>query len=196
MIRDKGNIETDSHITAMIGLKGSDGQVKGILCVQRQMDVLAAERNTFLNKVALALVGLLLLVIVGQALYLHRVLLRPLNLITEEAARFSEENTAAEHKLRESIRNKDEIGALAESIDRMEEQIEDYITDITQITADRERISTELSLATRIQAAFIPHLFPPSPTGLSSPSTPPWTRPRRWAAISTTSSSSIRIIWV
>ena len=163
LIRDKGNIETDSHITAMIGLKGSDGQVKAILCVQRQMAVLTAERNTFLDNVALALIALMLLVIVGQALYLHRVLLRPLNLITEEAARFSEENTAADHKLRESIRNKDEIGALAESIDRMEEQIEDYITDITQITADRERISTELSLATRIQAAFIPHLFPPFP---------------------------------
>ncbi len=163
VIRDKGNIETGSHITAMIGLKGSDGQVKGILCVQRQMDVLAAERNTFLNKVAIALVGLLLLVIAGQAVYLHRVLLRPLNLITEEAARFSRENRAAAHKLREVIRNKDEIGQLADSVDRMEEQIETYITDITQITAERERISTELSLATRIQAAFIPHLFPPFP---------------------------------
>ncbi len=163
VIRDKGSIETDSHITAMIGLKGTDGQVKGILCVQRQMDVLAAERNTFLNKVALALVGLLLLVIAGQGVYLHRVLLRPLNLITEEAARFSRENTAAEHKLREAIRNKDEIGQLAQSIDRMEEQIETYITDITRITAERERISTELSLATRIQAAFVPHLFPPFP---------------------------------
>ena len=163
VIRDKGNIETDSHITAMIGLKGSDGQVKGILCVQRQMDVLAAERNIFLNKVAIALVGLLLLVIAGQAVYLHRVLLRPLNLITEEAARFSRENRAAAHKLREVIRNKDEIGQLADSVDRMEEQIETYIPDITRITAERERISTELSLATRIQAAFIPHLFPPFP---------------------------------
>ena len=163
VIRDKGNIETGSHITAMIGLKGSDGQVKGILCVQRQMDVLAAERNTFLNKVALALVGLLLLVIAGQGVYLHRVLLRPLNLVTEEAARFPRENRAAAQKLREVIRNKDEIGQLADSVDRMEEQIETYITDITQITAERERISTELSLATRIQAAFIPHLFPPFP---------------------------------
>ncbi len=163
VIRDKGNIETDSHITAMIGLKGADGQVKGILCVQRQMDVLAAERNTFLNKVALALVGLLLLVIVGQGVYLHRVLLRPLNLITEETARFSRENRAAAHKLRETIRNRDEIGQLAASIDHMEEQIDTYITDITRITAERERISTELSLATRIQAAFVPHLFPPFP---------------------------------
>ena len=163
VIRDKGYIETDSHITAMIGLKGSDGQVKGILCVQRQMDVLASVRSTFLSKVALVLVGLLLLVILGQGVYLHRVLLRPLNLITEEAARFSRENTAAEHKLQEAIHNKDEIGQLAASIDHMEEQIETYIADITQITAERERISTELSLATRIQAAFIPHLFPPFP---------------------------------
>ena len=163
VIRDKGNIETDSHITAMMGLKGSDGQVKGILCVQRQMDVLTGVRNTFLNKVALALIGLMLLVIIGQSVYLHRVLLRPLSLITEEAARFSAENRAAEHKLQESIRNRDEIGELAASVDRMEEQIETYIADITQITAERERISTELSLATRIQAAFIPHLFPPFP---------------------------------
>ena len=163
VIRDKGYIETDAHITAMIGLKGSDGQVKAILCVQRQMDALISVRNTFLHKIALALLGLVLLVIVGQAIYLHRVLLRPLNLITEEAARFSAENTAAEHKLQETIRNKDEIGLLAQSIDRMEEQIETYIADITQITAERERVSTELSLATRIQAAFIPHIFPPFP---------------------------------
>ena len=163
VIRDKGYIETDAHITAMIGIKGSDGQVKAILCVQRQMDALISVRNTFLHKIALVLLGLVLLVTVGQAIYLHRVLLRPLNLITEEAARFSAENTAAEHKLQETIRNKDEIGLLAQSIDRMEEQIETYIADITQITAERERVSTELSLATRIQAAFIPHIFPPFP---------------------------------
>ena len=163
VIRDKGNIETDSHITAMIGLLGSDGSVKGILCVQRQMDILAGTRNTFLNKIALAVVTLVLTVILGQSVYLHRVLLHPLNLITEEAARFSRENTAAEQKLQDVIRNKDEIGQLAKSIDTMEEQIETYISDITQITAERERINTELSLATRIQAAFVPHLFPPFP---------------------------------
>ena len=163
VIRDKGSIETGSHITAMIGLKGTDGQVKAILCVQRQMDTLRNERNTYLNKIALTVLGLVFLVIVGQSFYLHRVLLRPLTLITEEAARFSTENTANEHPLRETIRNRDEIGQLAGSIDRMEEQIETYITDITRITAERERISTELSLATRIQAAFVPHIFPPFP---------------------------------
>ena len=163
VIRDKGNIETDSHITAMIGLKGTDGSVKGILCVQRQMDILAGVRSTFLGKIVLAVAVLVLLVILGQSIYLHRVLLHPVNLITEEAARFSRENTASEQKLQNTIRNRDEIGQLAKSVDTMEEQIETYISDITQITAERERISTELSLATRIQAAFVPHRFPPFP---------------------------------
>ena len=163
VIRDKGSIETDSHITAMIGLRGSDGQVKAILCVQRQMDVLRSERNTYLNKIAAVLISLVLLVITGQSIYLHRVLLHPLSMVTEEAARFAEQNTANPHKLGETIRNRDEIGQLAASIDQMEEQIETYIGDITRITAERERISTELSLATRIQAAFVPHIFPPFP---------------------------------
>ena len=163
VIRDKGYIETDSHITAMIGLKGSDGQVKAILCVQRQMDVLASVRNTYIKKIAIVLISLALIVIGGQSVYLHRVLLHPLTLVTEEAARFSQENTANPQKLGETIRNRDEIGQLAASIDQMEEQIEMYIGDITRITAERERISTELSLATRIQAAFVPHIFPPFP---------------------------------
>ena len=163
VIRDKGYIETDSHITAMIGLKGSDDEVKAILCVQRQMDVLASVRNTYIKKIAAVLISLALIVIAGQSVYLHRVLLHPLTLVTEEAARFSRENTANPQKLGEVIRNKDEIGQLAASIDHMEEQIETYIGDITRITAERERISTELSLATRIQAAFVPHTFPPFP---------------------------------
>ena len=163
VIRDKGYIETDSHITAMIGLKGSDDEVKAILCVQRQMDVLASVRNTYIKKIAAVLISLALIVIAGQSVYLHRVLLHPLTLVTEEAARFSRENTANPQKLGEVIRNKDEIGQLAASIDHMEEQIETYIGDITRITAERERISTELTLATRIQAAFVPHTFPPFP---------------------------------
>ena len=163
VIRDKGYIETDPHITAMIGLKGSAGTVQGILCVQRQMDVLTGARKTFLHKVGVALVLLVLLVIAGQSTFLHRTLLQPLRLMSEEAVRFSRENVASGTKLRDSIRNRDEIGQLAESIDTMEEQLESYVENLTRITAERERISTELSLATRIQAAMLPTSFPAFP---------------------------------
>ena len=56
-----------------------------------------------------------------------------------------------------------EIGQLSEDVMLLTKEIDDYTKQIASITADRERISTELSLATRIQAAFIPHSFPPFP---------------------------------
>ncbi|MCR5150827.1 MAG: hypothetical protein K6B52_06340 [Clostridiales bacterium] len=45
VIRDKGYIETDSHITEIVPIVASTGEVKALLCVQRQMDVLAGVRN-------------------------------------------------------------------------------------------------------------------------------------------------------
>ena len=163
VIRDKGYIETDSHITAIVPLKDDEGQVRALLCVQKQLDVLFSARNTYIRRVALALGTLVLYVIIGQSIYLNQVFLSPIRQISEEATRFSEENVASERKLQDTIRNRDEIGQLAASIDRMEEQIQDYITDLTQITAEKERIITELALGTRIQMSMIPHSFPPFP---------------------------------
>ena len=41
--------------------------------------------------------------------------------------------------------------------------MKEYIQDIETITAERERISTELSVATRIQTSMLPTSFPPFP---------------------------------
>ena len=163
VVRDKGYIETDSHITLLVPLKDSEGNVKALMCVQRQMDVLTNMRKKFINRALLALVGLILLVLLGQSFFLHRTLLRPLKLISDEATRFSTENTVSETKLRHSIRNEDEIGTLADSIDRMEEEIQAYIENLTKATAEKERIVTELSLATKIQASMLPNTFPAFP---------------------------------
>jgi sigma-B regulation protein RsbU (phosphoserine phosphatase) len=104
-----------------------------------------------------------LLVLMTQGRYLERVFLTPVDAITKEASRFASENIPAEEKLSSRITNTDEIGILASSIDRMEEQITRYVENITSITAENERIGTELSLATRIQLSMLPHEFPPFP---------------------------------
>ena len=163
VIRDKGYIETDSHITLIVPLTASDGEVKALLCVQRQMEVLAGVRSKFLSHTAIALIGLIILTIIGQSFFLNHTLLRPLKLVSNEALRFSTENTMPDKKLGEIIRNKDEIGALAYSVDDMEERIHDYVDNLTKITAEKERINTELSLATRIQADMLPNIYPAFP---------------------------------
>ena len=163
VVRDKGYIETGSHITAMIPLKGSDGQTKAILCVQRQMDILTSVRRSFINKIVLTMLALSILVIVGQSIYLRKVLIAPLQRIKDEAARFAIENTAPEKRLSDTIRDRDEIWELAESIDLMETQVRDYVEDLTRVTAENERIGTELTLANRIQSEMLPNIFPAFP---------------------------------
>lgn len=163
VVRDKGYIETDKHITAMVPIRGSDNTVKAILCVQRQLDVLAKARAEFVRSILTVLIMLLTLVILGQSLYLHATLIDPLHKITNEAQRFAVENIRTGKKLSESIRTRDEIGQLAGSIDQMEERIQDYVEDITRITAERERMGAELTLAARIQENVLPNEFPAFP---------------------------------
>ncbi len=57
----------------------------------------------------------------------------------------------------------DETQTLANSFQSLTLRMKEYIRDIENITAERERISTELSLATRIQADMLPNIFPAYP---------------------------------
>lgn len=163
VIRDRGYIETDPHITAMVVLKDTEKKVQGILCVQYQMETIVGARNSFVKKVIITMILVALFVSIGQGIYLRRSLLKPLEIISKEASRFAAENVSTGTKLTEKIRNHDEIGQLAVSIDQMEEQIHDYVDRITNITAEKERMKTELSLAARIQADLLPGTFPAFP---------------------------------
>ena len=163
VIRDKGYIETEKHVTVMMPLVGSSGETRAIICVQVQMDELESARQTYVRNVVIALIILAAVVIVTQGLYLHFMLLMPVKKITEEASRFAQENVIKKDKLTKTIRNRDEIGLLAESIDSMETKIHNYVENITQITAEKEKISTELSLAARIQTDSLPNVFPAFP---------------------------------
>ena len=163
VIRDQGYIETDPHITAMIPLVGSDHQIKGILCVQRQMDTLIQQRNGFLFKVLCLLLAVAIILILIQSKYMKKFLLVPVKKITEEAVRFAGENTTNQWKLTDTIKNKDEIGKLASAIDQMEERTCDYMDDLTRITAEREKLRTEMTLASKIQAHVLPNKYPAFP---------------------------------
>ena len=163
VVRDRGYIETEPHITAMIPLKDSAGNTQAILCVQRQMDVLTEARNNYVRNIVLVLIILGSIVVVCQGVFLNHVCLRPVKEINKEASRFAKENTSSERKLTSIIHNRDEIGVLADSIDCMEERIVKYVDDLTTITAEKERIITELSLARKIQSNMLPNQFPPFP---------------------------------
>ena len=61
------------------------------------------------------------------------------------------------------IKTGDEIESLAISFNAMTERLKRHIANLTRVTADRERISTELNVARNIQVSMLPNIFPPFP---------------------------------
>ena len=50
----------------------------------------------------------------------------------------------------------DEIEALSDSFNFMMEELENYIANLSKVTAEKERIGTELDIARNIQASMLP----------------------------------------
>ena len=61
------------------------------------------------------------------------------------------------------VHSRNEIGRLSEDVSALAYEMDDYMGKIEQVSAERERIVTELSVASRIQAQMLPSEFPPFP---------------------------------
>ena len=57
----------------------------------------------------------------------------------------------------------DEVGALTASFKNMQLSLKEYITNLKETTAAKERMESELKIARTIQMSFLPKRFPPFP---------------------------------
>ena len=62
-----------------------------------------------------------------------------------------------------NIHTGDEIEALSESFEKMDEELKEYISLNEEITAEKKRIEAELDMASSIQASQLPNIFPAFP---------------------------------
>ena len=181
------------HITTLVPVRDSSGQVSSVLCIQRPASEFNEASLPYLKSVA---VSTILLApdrfLPGLRLFPPQPSMAPIRRVSDEATRFARENIKGEELGR--ISKFEELASLARSIDTMETDMASYIENLTAATAEG-RIGAELSLASKIQENSIPTAFLPSWTGRISTSTASWTRPGRWGATSTTSSSSTTTIW-
>ncbi len=75
----------------------------------------------------------------------------------------AEEISSGNLDYRAEIRSNDEVGDLAKSFNDMAASLKEYVNNLAHVTAEKERISAELDLATQIQADMLPRTFPPFP---------------------------------
>lgn len=132
------------------------------------------ERLVLVNHIYLV-VGIAINIIFGVTIlalwYVETKITTPIEMISKLVDEFAGQDHLGENdnkKLKEMCtsiqeRTKDEIGELAHDFNRMMSDIENYVLNIRTVTAEKERIGAELSIATQIQANMLPCIFPAFP---------------------------------
>ena len=143
-----------------------NGKYVVMMCVDEKLNSVVSITRIFVVQFVL-----LLLAITVLASYIGMKLMRkhtviPIRKMARAATAYGSEK---ERKLGErhfdnlNIETGNELQQLAEALNGMENDIEAYMTDLTHVTAEKERIETELSLAAKIQQSMLIEEFPVFP---------------------------------
>ncbi len=88
-------------------------------------------------------------------------IVKPLNTMKKRISDMGEENLV--FNMEDTYRTGDEIEILADSFSRLSKKTVDYVEQVRTVTAEKERISSELQMAAAIQSSMLPHIFPSFP---------------------------------
>ncbi len=149
-------------------LLDKDGQVVCNIGVDMNLQFLFSRLGIF----ALQLMAILLimtLIIHAVSIHYAKKSLQPIEEITAVADRFTENFQKQDALPAEGIyKNVDggfivEFNKLVTALQTLEDGLHNYMDQLNAATRERERISTELTLATAIQLHMLPNIFPPFP---------------------------------
>ncbi len=107
------------------------------------------------------LIGIVAAIVITAAVFVSTRIVKPLAAITKRVQSLGGDNL--QFKMEDEYRTGDEIQVLAESFAMLSGKTLEYIDQVKKVTAEKERIGAELSLATRIQADMLPNVYPAFP---------------------------------
>ena len=149
------------HMTTMVPVKNSEGEVTALLCIQRPIREMVDAIMPYMIMIFIGVALIEILVCILTSRFISKSIIAPVEKVSKEASRFAKENTKSE-PLGE-ISRYDVLKNLAGSIDFMETEMTNYIENLTAVTAERERLGAEISIAAQIQNDALPAVFPPFP---------------------------------
>ena len=141
-----------------------NGEKVGLLCSEISVDYVNSQIMS--NGLMQALVTALVLIAMTTILYLllRKRILERIVRIEKQINEYSDtKDPAVADKIIKNAGEMDEIGRLATSFGKMITALEDYMVNLQRVTAEKERIDADLSIATQIQADMLPQIFPAFP---------------------------------
>lgn len=154
--------------TGVLPLRNSAGKDVAVLAC----DISMHEMREVFNRYLFALIGtaLVIAIITILAMYkwLNNRVIDPIKRLETSSASFVASNRNAEnpedlHFDDPNIHTGDEMESLSNSLTDMFQDMKDYMTSLVSVTKEKERIGSELAVATKIQADMLPRIFPAFP---------------------------------
>lgn len=149
--------------SAYVAIMDSSGQPAALASVDISMDMIDEQINMFQRTTLIITLLVLALSIFAFYFYVRRILIRPLGKLHHAAIGLVENKMAGMEDFKVDVHTGDELQELADSFQYMVAELNEYIHNLSRITAEKERIGTELDVARHIQASMLPCVFPAFP---------------------------------
>ena len=149
-------------LTAYSPIYDSSGEPVALVGVDLSINGIIIKFNNYLG---LILTSILVVTAVGVVLLfrvIRRVVINPIEKLNSAVGSVVGELRGKE-RFDPEIHTGDELEELADSFRKMDDDLHDYIGQLTAVTVDRERIHAQLDIAKRIQVDILPNTYPAFP---------------------------------
>ena len=150
-------------VSAYVPVFNSAGEPVAIASVDLAMDDIQRQILVFVAVLLGIIVAVLAVVVLIYSIYINRGIIAPLLAVKRAASTLVSSNMERLDEFEIDVHTGDEIEDLAEAFKRMTKELSAYIVNLSAVTAEKERIGTELNVATHIQKSMLPCIFPAFP---------------------------------
>lgn len=160
------SFENDAHYgyiaSAYSPIFNSKGEPVAVVGADVYVPDLKKEIVSSLLMIIAAIIAIILLAVVVFFSFVRKKVLNPIHTL-HDVTKNVVDTLETKNILHLHIKTNNEIEELADSFERMYGEVKNYISRLSVVTAEKERIGAELDVATRIQASMLPCIFPAFP---------------------------------
>ena len=125
------------------------------------MSEVRAYLNSFLINMLLISFAIIGITIILYIFFVRKIVTKPVGKLTAFTQEITKTGMFENQHI--DIKTGDEIESLSQSFNFMLAELENYIANLSKVTAEKERIGAELDIAKHIQASMLPCIFPAFP---------------------------------
>lgn len=146
--------------------QSNSGELLGYVCADISMDSVVRDRQNYLLSMLLILAGVTAVFALLYYILFDFIFVRPIKRMAGAASEFvsgGQDGEFSSSISSLSVRSRDELRLLCDSMKTMEQNIREYINNLREVTSEKERIGAELDVARHIQSSMLPCIFPAFP---------------------------------